>query len=60
MKEATNLLLRENNKLTINYSTRGENGLPSLSAPKDPWEFEWNYASWDYANGEPLLPYSLP
>ena len=60
LQEATNLLLRENNKLTINYSTRGENGLPSLSAPKDPWEFEWNPASWDYANGEPLLPYSLP
>lgn len=59
-QEATNILLWDNKKLTINYFTLGENGLPSLSAPKDSWEFEWTYDKWQYANGEPLRPYPLP
>ncbi|KHM51788.1 hypothetical protein NZ47_08420 [Anaerovibrio lipolyticus] len=56
LQEATNILLWDNNKLTINYFTLGENGLPSLSAPKDSWEFEWTYDKWQYASGEPLRP----
>ena len=61
LKEATNILLRDNNKLTINYYTRGENGLPSTSATQEPWEFEWNPDHyWQYADGTPLRPYPLP
>lgn len=60
LQEATNIMLWDNKKLTINYCTRGEHGLPSLSAPKEPWEFEWYADGWQYANGKPLQPYYLP